>query len=93
MWSKASLANLPPSMRRRLVEVDGGGRRVGPLGLWLNERGTVMGADAWRGVFERASARCRRQGLGLDVTPHVLRHTFAVHRGRVGGPVLSPSLQ
>lgn len=79
VWSKASLANLAPPMRARLFEVDGDGERIGPLGVWLNERGTVMAADAWRGVFERASARCRRHGLDLDVTPHVLRHTFAVH--------------
>jgi len=79
VWSKASLSNLPPPMRSRLVEVDADGGRMGPLGVWLNERGTVMAADAWRGVFERASARCRRHGLDLDVTPHVLRHTFAVH--------------
>lgn len=79
MWSKVSLANLPPPMRHRLVEVDPDGNRIGPVGLWLNERGTVMQAAAWRGVFERATARCRRHGLDLDVTPHVLRHTFAVH--------------
>ena len=79
LWSKASLANLPPAMRRRLFEVDAEGERVGPLGLWLNERGTVMAAAAWRGVFDRASARCRQHGLDLDVTPHMLRHTFAVH--------------
>ncbi|MGH9225797.1 MAG: tyrosine-type recombinase/integrase [Acidimicrobiales bacterium] len=79
LWSKASVANLPTSMRSGLFEVDADERPVGPLGLWLNERGTVMAADAWRGVFERASARCRRHGLDLDVTPHVLRHTFAVH--------------
>jgi site-specific recombinase XerD len=79
MWSKTSLANLPPSMRSRLFEVDADGALVGPLGVWLSERGTVMAADGWRGVFLRASARCRRHGLDLDVTPHVLRHTFAVH--------------
>ncbi len=79
VWSKASLANLPPSMRSKLLEGDADGQPVGPLGLWLNERGTVMAADGWRGVFHRASARCRRHGLDLEVTPHVLRHTFAVH--------------
>jgi hypothetical protein len=30
------------------------------------------------GVYA-ASARCRRFGLDIDVTPHMLRHTFAVH--------------
>jgi len=34
---------------------------------------------AWEAVFMRASARCRRFGLDIDVTPHMLRHTFAVH--------------
>ena len=79
VWSRVSLAALPVSTRGRLFEIDVEGSPVGPLGVWLNERGTVASVDAWRGVFGRASARCRRYGLDVVATPHVLRHTFAVH--------------
>jgi site-specific recombinase XerC len=47
--------------------------------LWLTEGGLPMPMAAWEAVFMRASARCRRFGLDIDVTPHMLRHTFAVH--------------
>lgn len=50
-----------------------------PLSLWLTERAQPMPLEAWEAVFRRASARCRRFGIDLDVTPHMLRHTFAVH--------------
>jgi integrase len=38
-----------------------------------------MTPPAWEAVFRRASERCRRCGIDIDVTPHMLRHTFAVH--------------
>jgi len=35
---------------------------------------------AWEAIFLRASARCRDMGLrDMHVTPHMLRHSFAVH--------------
>jgi site-specific recombinase XerD len=30
-------------------------------------------------VFARANARCERFDVGVSVTPHALRHSFAVH--------------
>jgi site-specific recombinase XerD len=33
----------------------------------------------WQSVFARANARCERSGTGVSVTPHTLRHSFAVH--------------
>ncbi len=50
-----------------------------PMLLWLNEAGHPMTAAAWEGVFRRAGARCCKLGIDLQVMPHALRHTFAVH--------------
>jgi site-specific recombinase XerD len=49
------------------------------LALWLSEQGKPLAADSWEAIFAQASARCRKFGFDLEVTPHVLRHTFAVH--------------
>lgn len=65
---------LTPIERRRLVTSSGE-----PMILWLNEAGRPMTSPAWAAVFRRAGMRCRALGIDLDVTPHALRHTFAVH--------------
>jgi site-specific recombinase XerD len=65
---------LRPKERRSLVMPSGE-----PMALWLNEVGRPMTAEAWEAVFRRASARCCRFGIDVTVTPHALRHTFAVH--------------
>jgi len=67
--------NLNPGERGRLIHR----QSREPLVLWLTEGGLPMPMAAWEAVFMRASARCRRFGLDIDVTPHMLRHTFAVH--------------
>ncbi|WP_136661851.1 site-specific integrase [Nitratireductor sp. XY-223] len=66
-----------PRERQRLFIVDGGG--VSPAMLWLTETGAAMTPWAWAGVFRRASARCRAFGIDIEVTPHMLRHSFAVN--------------
>ncbi len=72
-WSEVG-----PEERRRLV-VDGeSGMR--PLSLWVGERGGRPISPAyWTDVFDVASRRCQRLGVDVRVTPHMLRHTFAVH--------------
>ncbi|HLP68646.1 MAG TPA: integrase, partial [Rhizobium sp.] len=51
-----------------------------PLALWLTEDGQPASMAAWEAVFMRASERCRRFGFeDMHVTPHMLRHSFAVH--------------
>ncbi|TIS55349.1 MAG: hypothetical protein E5W91_22720 [Mesorhizobium sp.] len=72
--SAVRLDTLTPLHRQRVVTPAGE-----PLPLWLNEAGRPMTPAAWAAVFRRASARCCRAGLDLVVTPHALRHTFAVH--------------
>jgi site-specific recombinase XerD len=73
---RASVDQLTPSERTRLVEAKTGA----PLALWLTEDGRPMPMASWEAVFMRASERCRRFGFkDMDVTPHMLRHSFAVH--------------
>jgi site-specific recombinase XerC len=49
-----------------------------PAMIWLNQWGLPMSMSGWQEVFTRANDRCRKQGLGLRVRPHMLRHSFAV---------------
>lgn len=49
-----------------------------PAALWLSSSGRPMTTRGWQSVFERASNRCVRLGVGVRATPHVLRHSFAV---------------
>ncbi|MBI0538109.1 site-specific integrase [Roseomonas sp. KE2513] len=41
--------------------------------FWLSQTGSPMTSSSWQYVFERASVLS-----GVEVTPHALRHTFAV---------------
>lgn len=72
---RASVDVLAPRERSRLVWAE----TSEPLCLWLAEGARPMPPAAWEVVFRRASVRCRRFGVDLDVTPHMMRHTFAVH--------------
>ncbi|WP_245331108.1 tyrosine-type recombinase/integrase [Mesorhizobium sophorae] len=73
---RVRLDRLTPGERRRVL--------IGALGkaqhalLWLTEGGQPVPSATWEAAFRRACARCRRFGIDLDVTPHTLRHTFAV---------------
>jgi site-specific recombinase XerD len=67
-WSVLTLAD-----RRRLVDETGR-----PLIWALSERGDPM--TDWSYVFRQASNRCRASDAYFPkVTPHTMRHTFAVH--------------
>jgi len=73
---RVSVDQLTPSERTRLVDATTGL----PLALWLTEDGEPMPMASWEAVFERASERCRRFGFeDMHVTPHMLRHSFAVY--------------
>ncbi|MGH2688091.1 MAG: tyrosine-type recombinase/integrase [Actinomycetota bacterium] len=70
---KVRWAALDLDQRRRLVAPGGGSAQLAV---------TVRDAPVtdWEYVFASASARCRRFRPGFPhVTPHTLRHTFAVH--------------
>ena len=67
-------ANLSIPLRRRLVGPDGGSAL-----LFVRSDGAPPQPDAWRSAFSAASARCQRLDPRFpNVTPHMLRHTFAL---------------
>jgi site-specific recombinase XerD len=75
----ASLGKLDPSTRRRLMLVTAEGQVAGPLAVWLGSDGRPVASSTWQSLFHRANARCERFDLDLKVSPHTLRHSFAVH--------------
>ena len=73
------LETVTPDERRRLVLCDADGEAVEPAAFWLSEIGLPVAPNSWEAVFARASRRCQAAGLAFDVSPHQLRHSFAVH--------------
>jgi site-specific recombinase XerD len=70
---------IDPDTRRRMLLLTQGGQVSGPLSVWLGSDGHGVASSTWQSVFARANARCRRFDLDLRVSPHTLRHSFAVH--------------
>ncbi len=73
------VSRLTPQVRSSALFCRVDGTIEAPMSLWLTEQGTPMTSDAWEAIFAQASVRCCRLGYDLYVTPHMLRHTFAVH--------------
>lgn len=73
------LETVTPDERRRLVLCDANGKAIEPAALWLSEVGLPVAPNSWEAVFARASHRCQNAALPFDVSPHQLRHSFAVH--------------
>jgi hypothetical protein len=77
-----SVARLTPGMRNRAVECEAAGAELHPCQVWLTEHGAPMKKESWNKVFKAATIRCRSlspEWRTLNVTPHTLRHTFAVN--------------
>lgn len=73
-----SYAKIDVPTRLRLMRTNEG-RPAGPLWLWLGEHGLPVRTSTWQSTFRRANQRCARFGIPLEVHPHTLRHSFAVH--------------
>ncbi len=79
---RQELAAIPPDLRRVLVRVDDAGV-VEPLSLFVGKGGRPPSQRRWHQYFEHANARLAAFGRATPtmppaVTPHDLRHTFAV---------------
>ena len=74
---RVRLDRLTPSERRRVL-IGAPGKAQHAL-LWLTEGGRPVPAATWEATFRRACARCHCFGIAVDVSPHTLRHTFAVN--------------
>ena len=77
--SSLRLDTVTPEERRRLVLCDDNGKPREPAAFWLSEIGLPVAPNSWEAVFARASRRCQDSGFAFDVSPHQLRHSFAVH--------------
>jgi site-specific recombinase XerD len=68
-----------PEERARLVICDMDGSPCESAVLWLTEVGLPVQPNSWEAIFARASRRCNDAGVPVRVSPHQLRHSFAVH--------------
>ena len=70
---------LTPDERGRLVIAGDDGTPLEAAVFWVTEIGQPMQPNSWEAIFARASRRCVEAGFPIRVSPHQLRHTFAVH--------------
>ena len=70
---------ITPEERQRLIVCHADGEPIEPAALWVTEVGQPVRPNSWEVAFARASRRCASNGFMINVTPHQLRHTFAVH--------------
>lgn len=73
------LQALTPDERGRLILCGDDGAPAEPAALWLTEIGQPVQPNSWEVIFARAGHRCTEAGRPLQISPHQLRHTFAVH--------------
>lgn len=76
---KAKYNALAPGERARMFTTDEDGSLTEPGLLWCTETGLPTVPENFQAVFERGCERCARFGYDFDITPHTLRHTFAVN--------------
>ncbi|WP_287172348.1 site-specific integrase [Mesorhizobium sp.] len=70
---------LSPEERGRIIVCNDDGTPSEPAVLWLSEVGLPVQPNSWEVIFARASARCRSFGFDVSISPHQIRHSFAVH--------------
>lgn len=68
---------LDAAERERLVLCNAAGAPVEPAPIWLSERGGPVSHNGWERIFARASSAAFPGEQ--TITPHQLRHTYAVH--------------
>ena len=79
--SSRTFQQLSRNLRRRVVEYEPD-HAPQPGLIWLTEQGRPMQQYNWNRIFQSATRRCRQfaeWNTLVNVTPHTLRHTFAVN--------------
>ncbi|GLR78893.1 site-specific integrase (plasmid) [Azospirillum oryzae] len=76
---KLDYAAIGPEDRAKLFSIGDDGFPSEPGLLWCTEQGLPTEPENFEAVFIRACERCARFGFDIRVTPHTLRHTFAVY--------------
>jgi site-specific recombinase XerD len=75
--NRAPLSRIGVRDRQRVLHASSG--RAEHALLWLTEGGKPVPSATWEVAFRRASLRCQSFGIDVVVTPHMLRHTFAIN--------------
>jgi site-specific recombinase XerD len=70
---------LTPDERGRLVICADDATPQEAAALWLTEVGQPVQPNSWEAIFARGSRRCADAGMAIRISPHQLRHSFAVH--------------
>lgn len=79
-WFRINYDNLNLEYRQQLYRVDESGKIIEPAMLWLTESGLPTDPTNISTVFHRANEFLyNHHNIDLHVTPHSLRHTYAVY--------------
>jgi site-specific recombinase XerD len=77
--SWTTLGKLSAADRRRLIWVSEEGEPLGPAVGFLTDDGRPLPYSGLYTAFQEANKRCAARGRAMHLTPHMLRHTFAVN--------------
>jgi integrase/recombinase XerD len=86
---KKALALVDRYLREARFQLASKGKQPSPTALFINRRGGPLSRV---GVWKILSAYGRRAGLRLNLTPHMLRHSFATHLLERGADLRSVQL-
>ncbi|WP_314963537.1 hypothetical protein [Bradyrhizobium cosmicum] len=77
--SNFALDLLGSEERSKIMVYDDDGTPSGPAVLWLTEVGLSVQSNSWEVILARGHPAVQVSRLSINITPHHLRHTFAVH--------------
>ncbi|MBN9441407.1 hypothetical protein [Bosea sp. (in: a-proteobacteria)] len=80
-WKTMKYADISIARRKLMYSIDHPSHALAPSMLWLQESGLPASPGCFNSVFTRASVHLKDQhGIKLRVSPHTLRHTFAIYK-------------